>query len=417
LDLKDFFDLDSCDLCGECLRRCPVLGLSLKEAKLEIKRLVEGRKTKVTLRECTGCFSCNLYCPKGLTPYYLILFRWYERYKEKGLPGLIRLALPYQPPPNIWLSLHKMLPEDEKMLLKSWASPTISNLRSAEVLFLGCNQLLNPYIANTSLFNDLTPLGSRALCCGEPYFRLGLFDQVSQIARRLERYFKTLKIKRMVFFCPAGYNMFKNILPEKFGVRFDFEIKSLLEWLWERIEGGKIKIKKELSKTVTIQDSCHGKSLGPDFLKLSRKILNEIGMEVIEMEHKEEDALCCGLGGVVSRFSILDMVKTSLRRLKEAEKTKAQVFAPYCNGCLITFSLSSMLHSPKIPLFHLIELLQLATGEEPKHRHSLRAKQLLLASSQLLIPAVIAGKKGVYLKDIPLEIQNLNTTKSKIHPP
>lgn len=401
MELKDFFALDSCDLCGECLNRCLVLRLSLEEAKLEIKRLVEGGKTKFALRKCTGCFSCNLYCQKGLTPYYLILFRWYERYKEKGLPGLIRFALPYQPPPNIWSSLHKMLPKDEKVLLKLWASPLKSNLRSAEVLFLGCNQLLNPYIANTSLFNDLTPLGSRALCCGEPYFRLGLFNQVSQIARRLEKYFKTLNIKRMVFFCPAGYNMFKNILPEKFGVRFDFETMSLLEWLWERIEKGKIRIKKELSKTVTIQDSCHGKALGPDFLKLSRKILNRIGMEVIEMEHKEEDALCCGLGGVVGRFSIFDLVKTSLRRLKEVKETKAQVFAPYCNGCLITFSLSSILYSPKAPLFHLIELLQLATGEEPEHRHFLRAKQILLASSQLLIPAVMARKKGFYPENIP----------------
>ena len=58
-----FFKKESCDLCGICLNKCPVLGLSLEEAKEEMKRLIEGEETKHVLAKCTSCMTCNLFCP------------------------------------------------------------------------------------------------------------------------------------------------------------------------------------------------------------------------------------------------------------------------------------------------------------------------------------------------------------------
>ncbi|MDT8271735.1 MAG: 4Fe-4S dicluster domain-containing protein, partial [Desulfomonilia bacterium] len=60
---KGIFREDLCDVCGKCLNLCPVMELPIDEARAEVRRLLEGTRSKHALSRCTSCMSCNLACP------------------------------------------------------------------------------------------------------------------------------------------------------------------------------------------------------------------------------------------------------------------------------------------------------------------------------------------------------------------
>ncbi|MCK4723018.1 MAG: hypothetical protein KAT75_06930, partial [Dehalococcoidia bacterium] len=107
-DKARFFSPDCCQLCGECLSRCPVLGYSLSQAREEKDRLNRALSSPV-LDKCTTCFSCNFYCPNQCQPYDLILLRWDERYRARGLPAIARMVIP-RDRASIWNQLYPLLP-------------------------------------------------------------------------------------------------------------------------------------------------------------------------------------------------------------------------------------------------------------------------------------------------------------------
>ncbi len=62
-------DHNICDLCGDCIRTCPVEVMSVKKKRLDI-----------FYRDCIHCFCCQEVCPKGaITPrqgWLLKLLKW-----------------------------------------------------------------------------------------------------------------------------------------------------------------------------------------------------------------------------------------------------------------------------------------------------------------------------------------------------
>ena len=68
--------VDGCRLCGECLARCPELGLSPERAVREKERINRGEISTWLSRRCTGCFSCDLHCPEKVGPSGAIVRHW-----------------------------------------------------------------------------------------------------------------------------------------------------------------------------------------------------------------------------------------------------------------------------------------------------------------------------------------------------
>lgn len=386
-DPGDFCGKDACNVCGECLSRCEFLNLPIKEAKLEIIRLVKGKETEYVLQKCRSCGSCNAFCPRGCDVWTLIITRQYESYKKEGISVKRTFALPNQPK-SIWTSMYEGLPDDEKENIRLW-----SNLpKSDEVVYSGCAALLFSYLLKTKLFDNVDIMGSEEFCDGGMYYQIGLLNVFEFFAKRVEEIFKCLKnIKRLITFCPSCDHMFRHILPQYLGVNFDFEVQSITEWLWGRIEKGKIEIKSKLNKTVAIQDACHAKvGNQPD---VARKILEAIGVEVIEMERSKEDALCCGMGDVSIRFDPMRMLVSGIGQWSKAKKTKADIFLTYCPGCLLILAGMKKFYPTRMPLYHIVELVQLATGEEPLHRHDKMATRAVKALILKGIPQLFSPKK------------------------
>ncbi len=386
-----FFNEEACTRCGECLSKCPVMKLPIEEAKGEIQRLIDGEKTKHVLKECESCFACNYFCPTNCYPTELVLQRWYEAYKEKGLPARARWFIAHEKP-NFRTYALERLPDDEKKTLESW-----SNFKKSEtVLYPGCNVITIPSLTYTSLLDEYNIMGSLDLCCGETYYRTGMFNQAKQAGKRLEKWFKDIGAKKVIMLCTAGCNMFMNVLPKRFGIKFNFEVIPFYRILLERLENGTIKVKQKLNKTVTIQDSCYGKAFGDEYLDIPRRILETVGAKVTEMECTRDCALCCGISGGFSfprSYHPWNLTTATIRRLRQAKKTQSDILGVYCAGCLQMLSVGKKVWPTRMPIYHILELVQIAIGEKPEHRCSKRAGAIFKGVILHQFPKTLSWKR------------------------
>ncbi|HOE19405.1 MAG TPA: (Fe-S)-binding protein [Spirochaetota bacterium] len=382
------FDISRCKECGECLHQCPVLQMTPDEAISERKKLNSGSVSAKIMKRCTTCFACNLVCPQGCNPAQQIIDLWHNAYRSKGLPLRARYFDPNHST-NFRTYVVDRLPYDERAMIEKWKDTS----ECAEILYPGCNIITAPYLTQTSLLEGLEIRGSLDVCCGETYYRMGLIDEMYKVAERLERYFKKLGVRKMIIPCTAGRNMFTNVLPS-FGVKFDFEVVHILPWLWERMEKGKIVIKEKLNMTVTVQESCYGKIFGNEYMDIPRKILNRIGVQVIEEKLSRSHALCCGIAGgfsIKSGYHPVDIAHETFRSLGLAKQTGADAIAVYCAGCLQMLTVGQILYPfNRMPVYHILELLQMAIGEKPARLNKKRAQTLFTGVLKNQVPLLFS---------------------------
>ena len=394
---KTFLE-EKCDYCGDCFHKCPVLQWPVDMARAEIRALVETGHSRV-LEQCTGCMACNSLCPTGANPHTLIVSRWQERYRREGIPPRGRLVLPYHKP-NLYTVALERLPEDEKKLVREWEANWRHPPEADTMLYAGCNALLQPFLLDTGLFDGIPIFGSLDLCCGEPFYRMGCWDAVRTIAQRLEEKFRRMGFKQLIMPCLAGYHLFKHVYRDVFGVSFDFEVVSVLDWLLDRIECGQLHVHR-LDKTAVMHDSCWDKASGGHVFDQSRALLEALGVAVVEPAHTREVALCCGMCAPAARFRLGDAYRAAKQRLEELEAAPADMVVEYCGGCNWLFALAK--RSPTVscttPIYHLLEVVQMATGETPKHRTDARAQSIASAMAGRLLRSY-AARKRFWIEDI-----------------
>ncbi len=379
MELKAY-DPERCELCGTCLSQCPELHLTKDQAKEHVKRLHDGDLNSPVLKACVSCFACNQACPNGLNVHGLILSLWARKRPGTSLPSHVRAAMPSQAEPGVWTSLQRHFTPEEK----SFYQKLEQDVSGKEVLYLGCNQILNPYIADSPLLADLTPAAAPGICCGEPLFRIGYMEAFERAAKKWLHHWKERNPSRMIVYCPAGMNMFRYVYPAYLGEQVPIELKSMVDWLSERIEAGRIDIKTPVNLKVTIQDSCHVRVMGQDLPQKARRIIRAAGAEVIEPQGLFGTSLCCGFAGVAPRYSPLNMLRLGGARLRDARRAGAQALATYCNGCLLMLSFAERLMPFNMDLFHMVELLEMASGIETEHLQRKRARQIMTTAMRLL---------------------------------
>jgi Fe-S oxidoreductase len=167
----------------------------------------------------------------------------------------------------------------------------------------------------------------------------------------------------------------------------------------QRIDNGEIEIKRKLGWTVTIQESCHAKSLGEEFMQVPRELLARLGCKVVEQRHCKTDMLCCGIGGGFSHdssYNPLRMTRSTWRGLAGARQTGAQAIVSYCAGCLQMLE-TGKLTNPlnRMPVYHIIELVKLSIGEETVSRaeKAKRAAIFMAGVTRHQAPALLSAKR------------------------
>jgi Fe-S oxidoreductase len=374
--LTDFFDLQSCDFCGDCLSLCPELSGKIPDPAGAVRALANGLYVREVLDRCSSCMTCNAVCPHGCNPYGLVLYRWFERARENAYPVRAALVMPLEPG-NAWHNIMANLPSEERQMLDAWADLERNELEE-RALFAGCNLQILPYMAGSGIFEGLPVFGRPDLCCGEVYYRMGALDKVQAVADNLTETYAPTGMRRVVAYCQACYNILKNVLPRYFGASFPFEVSYFGDLLAERVLSGELDVKGRLSgMVVTLQDPCHSKLLGHEFQSKPRRVLEHMGCEVREMPHNREMSLCCGLGHGAARYNPFDMWFGIMRRLREARSTGADALVVYCNSCDLLFSVGTQVSPFIMPIRHLNELVTEALGQEMPHRNLSRARSMI----------------------------------------
>ena len=360
LRVEDFFDFATCERCGTCLAECPVLSYPPPRARAEKEKLLRGKRSEV-LDRCKSCFSCERLCSHGCHPYYLILYRWFERYQRQGIPEHALRSLPGDHH-NYLSAAEASYTHRERALVAQWAANARADLSGRDVIFAGCNALIFPSLLDSPLWAPLTVIGARGLCCGEVPFRMGLFDRTRALAHDLSAMYELTRPRRVFMFCLAGYHMQKHILPQRFGCDFQPEIVYLLDWLLDRIKSGELTVKAPINRRVVLQDSCHAKALGPGFFDKPRELLRLLGATVVDMDPCREKQICCGMADGIPRFSPIDMVAGGLRQWRLAQASGADVFVPYCATCYLMLRIAHLIYPSRLPCRHLLELVGPALG-------------------------------------------------------
>jgi Fe-S oxidoreductase len=337
----------------------------------------EDPEIKDILFQCTMCGGCDAM-DKGIRDAELIkMYRWMrsEYIKRFGpLPEHKAMLDSLKQYDNVWMQ--------PRMKRNSWAKDLQKlgvkdlNTEKAEVLlFAGCTYGLSEELKGTvvniarllkKLGVDFGTLGDKELCCGSPPEKTGILSEYERLAEANIKKFNELGVKIVLTPCAGCYGTMR-VEYEEFGLKKNFEVLHVSEYL-ERLTGeNKLDYKRELKKTVTWHDPCHMGRLGRPYVpgrdlegvyEEPRRILQSIpGVELVEMERIREYAWCCG-GGGGAFTGFKDFAQwTARERLEEAKDTGAEILVTSCPWCETNLRAGGIGMDEKMEIVDLFDLM------------------------------------------------------------
>lgn len=296
---------------------------------------------------CSTCRSCEIKCKASAAglPLVDIIEEGRKLLVEKmigPLPDHIKVlesiereGNPYEEPASArlgWLDtlrergLHpKILPDDGT---------------SEILLFPGCTASYNESIQETAraLVSTLEAAGidwgvlKDDRCCASPARRIGEEGLFQEISEKNLKTFKSCGVKHIVTISPHCYNTFVSEYPEDMA---GIKVQHYTQFLADLLNDGKLKLEKEIKKTVTYHDPCY---LGKrnEIYEEPRSVLQAVpGLSLVEMKRNRQDSLCCGGGGGRMWAEVEEIHRLGEIRLAEAEAAGADLIATACPWCHI----------------------------------------------------------------------------------
>ncbi|NMD43510.1 MAG: (Fe-S)-binding protein [Firmicutes bacterium] len=398
------FKEELCDQCGLCFQQCPLMELPKELAKEEVRILLrKDFASSLVLQRCVTCNVCELVCPQDASPYGLVLDSYHDYGLNQSLPFMAKFIFPNEPE-NMWTTTRVLMSEDERSLLQTWEE-NLENPRD-EMLITGFYNNLVPYITQSSLLEELKPAiaGSDTMFgMGEDAYRIGYLEEAERLGRLAIDKFNALGVKKLYCFMVVEASMFTDVLPKRFGLKADFQVELLDNWLLERLKKGAIRITEPLKMKVAVHDNCCGRYMDGKLQDITREILDRIGCEVVEMPYNRNKALCCGWAGTIPTLfgptsgnpihTLLNLMQGLEYRLREAESTGAEVLVVPCPGCYVFFSLIKELVNSKMDIYLPLELIQMAAGETPVHKNKERAWDIFAVTNNLILKWFFSPKR------------------------
>jgi len=329
-----------CIQCGMCTGSCPVSRKANLNVRMYMREIALARKVMVhphnELWSCTTCSTCGIRCPKDLDPFEVLIDVRSVAVEEGQIVPTIRDALESVfKNGNPWGRIRSKRSEWAQGLNIKHASQGVDVL-----YFVGCTPTYDPRVQEVarSLVKCLDragvsfgTLGDEENCCGSEVYGMGEKGLFEFLVEENIKLFKKYSGKQIVTSCPHSYNAFKN----RYG-QTSFEAKHHTELLAELIENQKLKLSKELNKTVVYHDPCFlGKQNG--IYDQPREIIQSIaGVKLLEFDRNRERSLCCEGGGGRMWVDIPGERLAEIR-VREAVESGAEVLATSCPFCLLTF--------------------------------------------------------------------------------
>jgi Fe-S oxidoreductase len=332
------FDADRCRTCptGDCLVKCQYLEADKETAKTEMVKIAEGEDSFV-LQKCVTCYACEEYCKRGNHPFYLIT----ERRDEKGILVAPR-AITTQ-----WIHIGE--PQGKYR---------VGKLKGKVLSFGFMPEFLK--MVRGKLFEDVLPsyIFGQEFFCNVVYIH---FADTAIIKERLPAVidnFGNLGVEEVVFMHDECYAAFTSLAPA-YGMEIPFKAVHYFEYLHDRLKALEDRI-QPLNLKAAYQRPCSNR-LCADKHPLVRDIMNLIGVDLVEREYQDENALCCGgLFAMCFGYDLAEDVQT--RNLDDMVKHGAQYCVFNCPAC--QNALGEKVAKKGIKPIHMIELCRMAIGEK-----------------------------------------------------
>ena len=354
-----------CYQCGLCTGTCP---WNLVRSFLVRKTMHQAQLGLPDFEDedmwlCVTCNACVKRCPRGVE--IVDVWRSFRRAITElgigGIPDSLRITSK-----NISGVGNPQGEEREKRT--DWARDlgVKTFTKGMEVLYVPCcynaydPQLQPAARATVEVLKkagvDFGILGPEQSCCGESVRKAGNETLFQSLAQSNIGLFNEAGVTKIIAASPHCFHTFKNEYPELEG---KYEVMHLTQFLAGLLKEGKLKLKKELGKTVTYHDSCY---LGRhnEVYDEPRDVLQSIpGLELVEMANHHENSLCCGGGGGRIWEETKKGERFSDLRLEQALDAGASVLAAVCPYCIANFkdSIVTMNRADDIECLDIAELV------------------------------------------------------------
>lgn len=393
-----------CYQCATCSGSCP----SGRVSQFRIRRLV--RQAQLGLEGdllsstdpwlCTQCFRCYERCPKEVSiPDVVLTLRkmmvdngiapeGIEMLSKTIIENYNPLAQSHDERTN-WIDIRKSwnsrllrrIKDDEaraKLKYIELGREDLIKERAETVYFVGCNSSyprLNMGIPDAfvhimhAVGEDFTLLGQDERCCADPIFLSGHHDAFKKLAEHNLREVEKRGAKRLVMTCAGCFRVFKHEYPKYLDNMPDIEIIHATELLGQYIEQGKLDVptSEESPLKVTYHDPCEIGRVGRIF-EAPRRVLEGIGIPVLEMVEEREQSFCCGGGGLVKVTDQNISLSLASTRIEQAERTGAEIITSACPSCKITIKDGVLDLGKKMDVLDITELVAQQLGLVPPQR-------------------------------------------------
>lgn len=335
---------DKCTGCGQCVANCEIKPFTalregdpvrLGQAKRDY--LVSGaydREVYDFVFQCINCLECTLHCPEGIEAGATPVLAKARLVREgRDAPPMLKLAQPCQKYSyQSVLSALQTTPAEKWWLEDIPEDPEPHDI----VVFFGCHDVIFPAAMAATrdilarMKMDFVSIGGgKSLCCGAVHLNTGEPEVADAMCRTLVEALERFRPSTVLFTCPTCVYVLAKAAASS-PVRY----LHLSRFLADRID--RIEFSKGIRRRVTVQDPCFtARGLG-DY-ESPRQVLSAIeGIELVEMEHNRERALCCGWSAKGnSDPSVPDAFMKN--RLREAREAEADAIVNLCAGCQLAF--------------------------------------------------------------------------------
>jgi heterodisulfide reductase subunit D len=335
----------ACLECGKCSAVCPITrweSRAYTSPRLLVEKAIEGRTDEVLddllFWSCLTCQRCSELCPSDVSFSEFVrdaraLARGDGRSGECTHGDVIQtwgrmMADPSLRPNRLgWLSDDLKVSDHSDTLYFVGCLPfydTLFRQQGAEGVEIAraAVKILNHLGIEPQVMAD-------ERCCGHDQLWEGDVETFRALASLNLEQLKATGAKRIVTTCPECARTLKLDYPCYFGTH-GMEVLHLSELLAEQ----GLALPARDTAIVTYQDPCRlGRHL--DVYDAPRKVIADLGLDLVEMERTRKTSLCCGTSCWTSCGQVSKRIQ--VERLREAKATGAELLVTACVKCQIHF--------------------------------------------------------------------------------
>ena len=418
-------DMYKCVHCGLCLSACPTYLTTGREmesprGRIALMKAVKENRIEPSSRvishweSCLQCRGCETACPSGVPfgflmeqtkaeliypqktslkqrflhfsvfkllfpslPLLYLLGSLVKFYQKSGIQRILRSRIVTKVAPSSLVALENQLPVIKGNFFSASTKiyPTKEKKQGTVGLLSGCVMPLfqgpimeaTVRVLNRNGFDVVSPAGQG--CCGALNIHAGERERASKMAiNNIEVFLKANVDKILTVSAGCGSTMkeYQTLLYKSSNIPSEdvSTFVSMTQDITEFLVSIPLSVPKTaLSMKVTYQDSCH-LAHAQKITKAPREILQSIpGIELVELK---DSLICCGAAGTYQIVQKDLSAKLLSKKMATIIETKADAVVTANPGCIIQIENGIKQNDLNSPVYHIVELLDLAYSTESK---------------------------------------------------